>query len=132
MDLIFSVKGYRGIEWEVIAIYCIGENPSGELHRVSVLGKKEAKIEQLQRGLAEFVLVYQQLQPYRRQCTMLDGKNLGFRAVLAGYKRHVHVVGIFQQGLDCKEMQMLQQKAWCKMQSSRSWKNMWTATSLWC
>lgn len=46
MGLIFSVKGYMGIVWGIIAIgQDIGENPSGELHRVSVLGKKEAKLE---------------------------------------------------------------------------------------
>lgn len=46
MGLIFSVKGYMGIVWGIIAIdQDIGENPSGELRRVSMLGKKEAKLE---------------------------------------------------------------------------------------
>lgn len=85
MGLIFSVKGHMGIVWDIIAVYQdIGESPSRELHRVSMLVQKEAKLEQLQRGLAEWRLVYQQLQLSRRQYTKFAEKNLGFTAVLSG------------------------------------------------
>lgn len=60
--LLFSQRT-QGIVWDIIAVYQdIGENPSRELHRVSMLAKKEAKLQQLQWGLAEWRLIYQQLQ----------------------------------------------------------------------
>lgn len=43
MGLIFSAKEYAGIVWSVIVIDS-GETSSGVLHRVSMLGKEEAKL----------------------------------------------------------------------------------------
>lgn len=59
-----------------------------------MLQKKEAKLEQLQRGPAEWRLVYQQLQPCRRPFTRLAERNLGFTALQLFLQDSKDMVGI--------------------------------------